>query len=393
MAQIFGAKTLGLYQIAFTTVTLLATIAVLSQDVLVVRTIAPLIRTEQFAEAASHFRGSRRLVLGLGVGLALVTVVSAFPFASLLLGQAAVAPFVIALAPAIVLLPLMRVNNALLRCLGRVTLSQSLEGVLYTTLAIVGLWVAWSFADVLEPTLAPALVVAGLFTSVAIGMRANARYLSQWPQAGALPRANIRAGAWVAAGPITGQAGQWIVLLAIAAQLGPVDAGIFRIGVLTCMLMQLIKTSFATMAGPYLAKAAEQQDQPQIKKIILVAGLIGIALASPVALVAVLFPEWVLGWFGAEFVRGAVALQLLAVGQLISVAAGPLGASLIMQKRERVVFTAELCSNGLAVAIAGALLPSYGLAGAGFGILCADVTRIAMNGYSVWFGRTFPGKD
>lgn len=393
MTQIFGAEVLGLYQIGFTTVTLLATIALLSQDVLIVRTIAPLIRAGQFAEASRHFRGSRRMVLTLGISVALATTVLAFPFANLLLGESAVALFVVALAPAIVLIPLVRINNALLRCMGRVTLSQSLEGILYTTFAVAGLWVAWSFTDVLGPTLAPALVVAGLVISVAIGMQVNARYLRQWPQSGEPIRANASAGAWVAAGPITSQAGQWIVLLAIAAQLGPADAGIFRIGVLTCMLMQLIKSSFATMAGPYLAKAAEQRDQSQIHKIILVAGMIGIALAAPIALIALLFPEWLLGLFGPEFIRGASALQLLAIGQLISVAAGPLGAALVMQQRERSVFTAELCATGLGVAIAAALLPSYGLAGAGFGLLCADITRIGMNGYAAWFGKGLPSKD
>lgn len=393
LARLFGAKVVGIYQIGFTTMTLMATIALLSQDVILVRTVAPLIRAEQFSDVSRHFLGSRRLVLLLGVSLAVATVALAFPFSSLILGDAAVAPFIIAFAPAIALLPLMRVNNALLRCLKQVILSQSLEGVLYTTFAITGLFVAWSITDDLNPTLAPVLVVTGIIISVAIGMYANARHLKKWPQTGAPFQASGRDGVWIAAGPITSLAGQWIILLIIAAQLGPADAGIFRIGVLTCMLMQLIKTSFATMAGPYLAQAAEQGDQKQIRQIVLVAGMIGVALATPLGLVALLTPEWLLGLIGTEFIRGASALQLLAIGQLISVAAGPLGAALVMQQRQRAVFAAELCSTGLGVAIAAALLPSYGLAGAGFGLLCADVTRIGMNGYAAWFGKALPSKD
>jgi O-antigen/teichoic acid export membrane protein len=368
-------------------VTLLATIAVLSQDVVIVRTIAPLIRAEKFAEASGHYRGSRKLALSLGLLLSIATAALAFPFASLLLGEPAIAPFIIALAPAIVLLPLMRVNNALLRSLGKVTLSQSLEGVLYTTFAIAGLVIAWSLTDTLHALLAPVLVVVGLVFSVGIGMVANARHLSQWPPTTSPIAASWRSGAWIAAGPITSQTGQWIVLLLIAAQLGPADAGIFRIGVLTCMLMQLIKTSFATMAGPYLAQAAEQSDHAQIHKIILVAGMIGVALASPVALVALLAPEWVLGLFGAEFVRGAAALQLLAIGQLFSVAAGPLGAALIMQKRERTVLATELVAIGLGIMVAFALIPSWGIAGAAAGMLCSDVLRNVINGVSVWTGK------
>ncbi len=387
LAQLFGARTVGLYQIGFTTVTLLATIAVLSQDVLLVRKIAPLLKEGSFAEATRHFLGARRLVLLLGAALAGFAAILAFPLAEFGLNDGEVAPFILALAPAVLLLPLMRVHNALLRCLGRVKLSQSLEGVFYTSFGILGLLLLWAVSDRIVPIAAPILVTIGLGVSVAMSFGFTREHLREWSQGGASIAPDKKSGAWTAAAPIISHAGHWIILLAIAAQLGADDAGIFRVGVLICMLMQMIKSSFATMAGPYLAQAAKEADQWQIRKVILIAGGIGLAIASPVGVVAVLFPEAVLKLFGEEFESGALALQLLAIGQLFSVAAGPVGAALIMRNRERTVLLVEVIAVGAGLLTATVLLPLWGLAGAAMGLLVADLLRNSINGFLNWSYR------
>ncbi|NJO13826.1 MAG: hypothetical protein HC870_00940, partial [Rhizobiales bacterium] len=88
-----------------------------------------------------------------------------------------------------------------------------------------------------------------------------------------------------------------------------------------------------------------------------------------------------------EFARGATALQLLAIGQLFSVAAGPLGAALIMQQRERAVLATELFAIGCGVIVAIMLIPTWGMTGAAAGLLCSDVLRNVINGFSVWAAK------
>lgn len=379
LAQMFGARVVGLYQIGFTTATLFATLAVLSQDVVLVRQIAPLLHEERWAEASARFRGVRRFVTIAGVVLGCACAALAIPLARLALDDAAVAPFIIALAPAVLLLALMRVQNALLRCLGSVRLSQSLEGISYTTIAMAGLAAVWLLASDPQPLAAPALVIAGLVISVVIGAVFCGRRLAQWPGDLAPLPADARSGAWIAAAPILGQAGSWLILLLITGLIDASAGGIFRIALLTCMLMQLINTSFATMVGPYLSRAAKAGDQAELRKIVRTAGLIGVALAAPVGIVALAFPEWVMGLFGPEFVSGAAALQLLAIGQLVNVLAGPVGVALIMLGRERTVLVVECVAmlSGLGAALV--LLPQWGLAGAGAGLLLADLIRNGAN--------------
>lgn len=387
IARMFGARIVGLYQVGFTTVTLLSLVAVLSMDVVLVRRITPLIEAGNFTTASGTFRGTRALVARLGLALSLACALLAWPFARYVMDEPGLAPYIALLAPAILLLSLMRVQNALLRSLGKILISQSLEGVLYVTIAIAGLALLGWMLPALDPLAAPVLLVVGLIVSVTAGFAATGRYLREWPRAAEPVPVEVRSGAAIAAGPIFSQSGNWLILLAITAMISAVDAGIFRVAVMTCMLMQLVNTSFATMAGPYLARAADAGDRAQIRKTILIAGGIGVVIASPVGLVALAFPQFVLGLFGPEFTSGALALQLLAVSQLINVLAGPVGIALIMQNREKTVLWVEVAATLSGLAIAVALLSSWGISGAALGLLVASLIRNGVNWVLLWFSE------
>ena len=390
MAQMFGAKVIGLYQIAFTTMTLLAGVAALGQPVVMIRYIAPLLQANRLPEVGARFRGSVRFVAGLGSALAVTAALLAWPLAELLIGDAGLTPFVIAIAPAVLLLPLVRVQNALLRCLGLVRLSQSLEGVGYTTFAMLVLLVLWQVGGTHNPLIAPVALVTGLLLSVAAGAWFTRRSLSSHELSGPAARPDIAAGAWVATAPIIGLAGNWLILLTIGALLGAAEAGVFRTAVQICMLMELINTSFATMAGPHLATAAGSGDRARARRIILFAGGIGSALAAPLGLLAMIAPEWLTGLFGEEFVTGADALRYLAAAQLVNVAAGPVGVALVMQKRERAVLAVELCATVCGLLTALALIPGWGLVGASLGVLLTVVIRNLINAVQVWLTPAAP---
>ncbi|MEO1729295.1 MAG: polysaccharide biosynthesis C-terminal domain-containing protein [Pseudomonadota bacterium] len=383
MAQLFGARVVGLYQIGFTTATLLGAIALLGHDLVLVRQISPLLRDEKFGESSGLFRAARWFVVKSGLGLAMMTAIFAYPLAIFALGEEAAASFIIALSPMVALLPMMRVQNSLLRCQGDVKLSQSLEGVLYTSLAVAFLGLAWLAVGELDPLFMPIAVIAGQVIAVSIGYVMVARYLRGWPEGDG--SADPKSGAWIAAPQILTRATPWLILLMITAAIDATWAGIFRVAVLICMLMELVWTSFATMTGPYLSRAAEAGDIGQMRKVVLTAGGIGIVLCSPVGLVVILAPEWVLSLFGDEFVVGAMALQLLALAEIFNVLAGPLGIALVMQNREHLPLYNEVVASVGGLVVAVLLLPSWGIAGAAMGMLVASVLRNGANAAFMYF--------
>ncbi len=390
IARYFGARVVGLYQIGYTTATLLATVAVLSMDIVLVRKVTPLIATEQLEEASATFRSTRRFTFTLGIALACLGASLAFPFATFVMDEPELGPYIALLSPVVLLLPLLRIQNAFLRSLGKVIVPQSLEGVLYVSIAIVGLFAVAILASEPQPLSAPVLLVAGMIVSVVIGFIVTSRHLNAWPKPRRITGVEKRSGAAIAAAPVITQSGNWLILLAITTVMNATDAGVFRIAVLVCMLMELVNTSFATMAGPYLARAAKAGETGQFRKTIMIAGTVGLVIASPVGLIALAVPEWVLGLFGPEFTSGALALQFLAVGQLFNVLAGPVGIALIMQNRERTVLQVEGLATVLGLALAVWLLPAWGVAGAGLGLLVASLIRNSLNWSFVWFARPQP---
>ncbi|MGB3794690.1 MAG: hypothetical protein WA957_00095, partial [Alteraurantiacibacter sp.] len=153
------------------------------------------------------------------------------------------------------------------------------------------------------------------------------------------------------------------------------DVGIFRTAWQICMICHLVFSSFTTMIGPHLGKAASAGDAAQLRKITLNAGMIGVAICLPVMLICLIAPEWLLGLFGPEFREGALALQVLIVSQVVNVAFGPAGSALIMLRNEKFVLFLEIFVIGIGLIATIALLPSLGIVGASIGALLTVLAR------------------
>ena len=76
--------------------------------------------------------------------------------------------------------------------------------------------------------------------------------------------------------------------------------------------------------------------------------------------------------FGADFEVADTALVILAVGQLVALASGPVGAVLVMTGRERL--QRDAAAAAVAVNLVGnlVLVPTYGMVGA------ASATAVAL---------------
>lgn len=383
IAYEFGARVVGLYQIGFMTITLLSTIAVLGQDVMLVRAVSPLLRDGNLDETRAVYRSAHGFVLRFGLLMALAGLVSAVPLASLAFQQPGAAPYLALLAPLILLMPWLKLQNALIRSFGMTKISQSLEGVFYTSFAMLAFLLVIMLGGWSQPLLIPGFVVCGVGLCVAYGHRVVQAQLGIADGPAAKP--DLRAGAWVAAAPFLGAFAGWLISLLISAQLGAGDVGIFRVAVQVCLLMQLINSSFATMAGPYLSRAAQAGDLAMVRRTALVAGVIGAMISAPLVLAIWVAPGPIMGLFGDEFVKGTAALQLLAIGHLIDVAAGPVGVAMVMQKRERTVLIILGLATVIGVALAFVLVPVLGLAGAAIGTMAIAIIRNIANWVVIHF--------
>ena len=378
IARTFGADAVGLYQIGLATITLLSAAVALGLPELVIRQLSRLIGRDELGDARATLLACCRSVGWRGIAGGVLLAVLAVPFSRHVLAEPEAAWFLISFAPAVLLLAMLRLTNAFLRTTGRVIASQSLEGVFYTTLAAGALAIAWAIGEAREPLLPVWFYQIGIVLAALISWLLTRRVIAGWPQRGAvLIKPND--GIFIAAAPLIGYAFDWLVLLIITRMLGLEEAGIYRTAFQFCLLFMLINTSFATMAGPHIARAGGEGDQARVKSIVRSAALVGLGLSLPFAIIGWAVPEWLLGLFGPEFRRGALAMQILILAQVINVGFGPVGTALVMLRRERFVLLFEAVAILGGVAIAWLLVEPYGITGVAVGPLLASAIRNVAN--------------
>lgn len=377
VARLFGADVFGLYQIGIATATLAASLVGLGLDTNLVRLAGRKLPQNETGDVGEAYRQSRRIALRFGAGIMVLTALAAWPLSQWVISDGRSFGFILVMLPIILFLPLMRLSNALLRSIGRVFASQTLEGVSYSTLTLAGLGCLAVFGATNQP-LAPALLYSASIVAVAlIAVLLAHRTVSDWPEGTAkiTPLATLP----ILAAPLIMTTGEWLVLMTIAKLGSVADAGIYRVAFQVCMLFQLVNTSFAMMAGPHLSRAAGSGDRLQFVRTIRTAGLIGLLLCAPLAVAAIGFPGQILSIFGPEFLSGALALQLLVAAQVVNVGFGPVGVGLVMLHKEKRLLVTEAIASLAVVGVAAATIGSLGIVGASFGILTGSVLRNAIN--------------
>ncbi|WP_299194637.1 polysaccharide biosynthesis C-terminal domain-containing protein [uncultured Erythrobacter sp.] len=375
IAKVNGSEAVGAYQLGLTTATMLAVISVAGLDFLIIREAAVIVRRGTIGDLRETFTKGRRFILCSGTACALLMLVGGLSIYALADAPNPLLYIILAFSPAVLLLALLRHSNALLRSQGSVLLSQSLEGVLYTSIAAGVIAVLWLANSDVEPIALPLAYLAGLALATGISLFAARRLSRNWGEGTA--QIDIPTGLRVTGAPILMTSGEWLTLLAIGAIAGLSDAGIYRTAFMFCLLFQLVNASFSTMAGPHIAKASAAGDRAGVMGITHKVGLIGLVMVAPLAALCLVLPELLLGLFGEEFIAGALALQILAAAQTINVVFGPVGAALIMVGRERQLLKIEVAATSLAVILALALIPVLGFLGAAIGFACATILRNA----------------
>jgi O-antigen/teichoic acid export membrane protein len=127
-------------------------------------------------------------------------------------------------------------------------------------------------------------------------------------------------------------------------------------------IITFVLGSINIIAAPMLATAYHNADTDQFRVIIRKGMLWSIWGALPLFAIIIIWPQVLLGFFGTEFVQGAVLLKVLAFGQLLNAVTGPVGFALLMAGTERqfaftvsVVAVGNVIGNLIAIPIWGAL--------------------------------------
>lgn len=142
------------------------------------------------------------------------------------------------------------------------------------------------------------------------------------------------------------------------------ELGLFRSAERMAFLISFILLVINAIFPPRFAKLFYQGDYLGLAILARKGALLGSLLASPLLLVCLLFPSWVLGLMGPEFSQASLLLQILAGAQLVNVATGSVGFLLNMTGHERLMRNIALACNALGLALLFSLISLFGALGA-----------------------------
>jgi len=116
-----------------------------------------------------------------------------------------------------------------------------------------------------------------------------------------------------------------------------------------------------------------------VRKVIL----FSIFLVTPPVVVCMIFPEWILGWFGPDFVSGVPLLRLILIGHFMNVTLGSLNALLVMTGYEKQMRNIALVCSLLGFAVCIFAVNLFGVIGAAASIVFVLVLQNLVCFYAV----------
>jgi O-antigen/teichoic acid export membrane protein len=129
------------------------------------------------------------------------------------------------------------------------------------------------------------------------------------------------------------------------------------------------------VAAPKFAAMYAKGELDKLGRLARNAARLSVIVSLPYIIVFLLFPGWIMGIYGEEFVQGAPVLVILAIGQFINAATGAVGFLLVMTGHEKIMRNITLSTNALKVILFFVLIPPFGFIGAALATAIGDSTR------------------
>ncbi len=149
------------------------------------------------------------------------------------------------------------------------------------------------------------------------------------------------------------------------------DVGLYSVATRVAILGTLVLTAFNTMLSPVISDLYNRHKRNLLEVVFKTVSRWIFMLTLPMFLVVILFADEILGIFGPKFTVVSASLIILAVGQFINSATGPVAGMVAMSGRSWL----ELINNALAclinVIICLLLIPPLGIVGAAVANACA----------------------
>lgn len=155
-------------------------------------------------------------------------------------------------------------------------------------------------------------------------------------------------------------------ILMLGSMAGPAAAGVYKVATRGAELLTFSLAVISVPLGPSLARLHAAGDKVRLQSEVRRWAWIAFIPAALLAIMFLFKGDVFLGLFGSEYLGEDViiTLSVLTIGQLLHVAAGPVGLLLVMTGHERYAAQSLAVGAFLNVGLNSVLIPVWGIRGA-----------------------------
>lgn len=385
LARLLGAEGFGIYSFAVSILVVLQILSVCGLDGVLVKEVAASRELDRLdhLKGAIIFGATAILLLSIAVSSIAVLIIRAAAPVQWPYGET-LAIGLLALAP----MALLGGTAAILEALRLPLPAQVAESIFRPCLfiALLGMYV-WPLGRHLTPEIATLIHVLAYTGAllVAVGyLLARIRSDHLWSAPASItPRVWLGAAAGFALTNAAYVITEKTDIIMLAALADPEAVGIYRSAARYAHLVSFALLAAMLPLRPAISAAfARGDDKRAQRRAMRNAATFAMAIGLPVAVLLIAFGETLLGFFGNEFSRGKVALWILVLGQVVNVAAGPVGVLMTMTGHQKRVAATVSASAGCNIILNFLLIPRFEIEGAA---VATAISLVLWNAITLWW--------
>ncbi|MDH3741625.1 MAG: oligosaccharide flippase family protein [Hyphomicrobiales bacterium] len=162
------------------------------------------------------------------------------------------------------------------------------------------------------------------------------------------------------------------------------DVGIFGLAFNLALLALIPRTAIDTLMAPAISRLHAQDQPEQMQKLMIQAAAGSLLAAGCISLFLWIAAEYILSWFGPEYVAGRGVLMVLLVGQLVFASFGSQLNVLAMTGHERTCALILVFSTAVNIALTTLLVGQFGLIGAAWAMAISQFVFCCTLAVNVW---------
>ena len=142
------------------------------------------------------------------------------------------------------------------------------------------------------------------------------------------------------------------------------EIGIYNVAIKLAMISGLVLGAINSIVAPKLSEAYNNGRKKEFALIVRQSTRVIFFSSLPILIFLIVFPEFLLSFFGSEFLIGKTTLYVLLVGQIINAFSGSVGVIMQMTGRERLFQNILIVALIINIGMNFLLIPTYGIIGA-----------------------------